>query len=328
MIWKIGLVLVAMLALGPVRATPQASQCEQAASIIVGWENTPPPKRISFDGGGDLAPCPTNFRGAVSKPGSVARSNIAVVYDNYQMQLNLLLRTAADPAQFRVYNAQYGECELDEVREIYGTETSGTTVNFRVALMMRARRLLYLTGESCPARERSKLIRAYFRTSCSLASEEKPTFVISPEARALYVTDARTPAEAREAKSCTGLAERKPIGQMLALQGEAIKRGDVAALGQVTDELLTHATDDAWQDGFDALQVDADDVRQTQIHALSDLQRQAGNAGQLDRAIQLNQALVALKQDESAAAAFRAQGLSDEVLAGSLAQYKSASREQ
>jgi hypothetical protein len=296
---------------------------DNVVPIRVQWDG-PPPTRVSFDGGADFDLHGDFFEGRRPAKGMWALQKLAIVYGTYEVPLRVITRVGEPDLKFRVFNAQYGQCDPDEVNTIYRASLEGT-VNARIAAMMRARRLVELEKDPCPTLERRKMAKMYFRLNCSLARDKDAFIALSEEAAGRYEELAVTPDEKREARSCSGVGEAGPLRQLLLARNAAKQEGDIGRFNALNAELLQHVGEDAWQSGFQALRLNVDNLRTSQVDALYDRQIDAGKGGRMEEALQLNSELLGLKARPEFRAAFSAAHVNGSLLQRDRSHYQAVS---
>jgi hypothetical protein len=258
-------------------------------------------KKVRFDGAEDFDERPTHFEATLSTASGPRLYDIALDFGAYQVPLRLISgQRHGQPLRFKVTAPEYVQCERPTVNTIAARAPSGT-IDERLDLLVRARRLLDLCGGSAYQYERPKLVLKYYEANCALATRGS-SFVIHDDARMRLAGIPRTQAVRDAETGCNGRGIGVALNGQWSDARDALDRGDHAAAFATAEDLLGKLDDPKWKEGFAAQRLNGDLVRELKVVALVGEQNAVAHDTP-NRAVEINDQLLTLRADDEFAIA-------------------------
>lgn len=293
----------------PGTAREAAPQPETAAETIQVMRGPQGPRAVRFDGSAsDFTPGTTYFEGSMPAAPSARLYDIVLDFGSYQIPMRLISgQRAGQSLRFSVTAPEYVQCERPTV-DLIGARAPSGTIDQRVDLLVRARRLIALCDNPAYASYvQPKLVLKYYEASCALATEGS-SFAIHKDAQDLIRRIPRTDAVNRALADCSGRGTGRVLNGQWSLALAALDQGEHAAAASAAEDLLAKIDDPNWQDGFAAQKLNVDRLRELKVMALVGEQNAAVRAAP-DHAAQINDTLFALRDDKDFAATMNKVGV-------------------
>jgi len=285
----------------PGTAREAAPRPEAAVETVQVVRSPNGPRAVRFDGAADFTQGTAYFEGSMPAAPSARLYDIVLDFGSYQIPMRLISgQRAGQSLRFSVTAPEYVQCERPTV-DLIGTRAPSGTIDQRVDLLVRARRLIALCDNPAYASYvQPKLVLKYYEVSCALATEGS-SFAIHKDAQDLIRRIQRTEAVNRALADCSGRGTGRVVNGQWSLALTALDQGQHAAAASAAEDLLAKIDDPNWQDGFAAQKLNGDRLRELKVMALVGEQNAAARAAP-DHAAEINDTLLGLRDDKDFAA--------------------------